>query len=211
MPFSNCNSETNGEKLFWETNKDKFNVVFDVGCRKDSLFYNWNGEVHYFDPVKEFVDQLSNNVSNKKSFLNSFGLSDKNEIIPYYPAYDSFFNRTISCRKDDSENKIFLEVKKAIDYVNEKNITYIDFLKIDTEGHELHVLKGFEDKLNIVKTIQFEYGGTFLDNDIKLIEVITYLEKFGFSNFSYLTNSGIQKIIDFKDHYQYCNIVCFRL
>lgn len=211
MAFSNCNSETNGEKLFWETNKDKFNVVFDVGCRKDSLFYNWNGEVHYFDPVKEFVDQLSNNVSNKKSFLNSFGLSDKNEIIPYYPAYDSFFNRMVSCKKDDSENKIFLEVKKAIDYVNEKNITYIDFLKIDTEGHELHVLKGFEDKLNIVKTIQFEYGGTFLDNDIKLIEVITYLEKFGFSNFSYLTNSGIQKIIDFKDHYQYCNIVCFRL
>lgn len=211
MAFTSCDAETNGERLFWETNKDNFRVVFDVGCRKDSLFYDWNGEVHYFDPVKEFIDELSKHVLNKPSFLNNFGLSDKNEIIPYYPSYQSFFNRTVSCKKDDSPNRINLEVKKAIDYVNEKSINSIDFLKIDTEGHELHVLKGFEDKLNIVKTIQFEYGGTFLDNNIKLIDLISYLESFGFSNFSYLTNSGIQKITDFRDHYTYCNIVCFRL
>ena len=59
-----------------------------------------------------------------------------------------------------------------------------------------------------VKIIQFEYGGTFLDNNKKLIDVINYLQDKGFYNFSYLTSYGTEIITDFNDHYQYCNIVC---
>ena len=84
----------------------------------------------------------------------------------------------------------------------------VDFLKIDTEGYELNVLQGFEDTLENVKIIQFEYGGTFLDNNTKLIDVINYLGSKGFYKFSYLTNNGTVPILDFNDHYQYCNIVC---
>jgi hypothetical protein len=72
----------------------------------------------------------------------------------------------------------------------------------------MHVLQGFEDCLSRVKIIQFEYGGTFLDNKIKLIDVIQYLEKHGFHKFSYLTPDGTSLITDFADHYTYCNIVC---
>ena len=72
----------------------------------------------------------------------------------------------------------------------------------------MKVLQGFEDFLENIKIIQFEYGGTFLDNDTKLIDIITYLKQNGFYKFSYLTNNGTQLITDFKDHYQYCNIVC---
>ena len=59
------------------------------------------------------------------------------------------------------------------------NIKNIDFLKIDTEGYELNVLKGFEDFLENIKIVQFEYGGTFLDNNTKLIDVINYLKEKG--------------------------------
>jgi hypothetical protein len=72
----------------------------------------------------------------------------------------------------------------------------------------LNVLKGFGDFLKNIKIIQFEYGGTFLDNNIKLIEVKEYLEQHGFYKFSYLTYDGPKIITDFYDHYQYCNIVC---
>jgi hypothetical protein len=60
-----------------------------------------------------------------------------------------------------------------------------------------------------VKIVQFEYGGTFKDNKVKLSEVIDYLKEFGFFDFSYLTSMGMDKIENFNDHYQYCNIVCF--
>ena len=107
------------------------------------------------------------------------------------------------------ENKILLKIIKGQSYITENNIKSIDFMKIDTEGYELNVLRGFEDFLENVKIIQFEYGGTFLDNNTKLIDVITYLESKGFYKFSYLTNNGTQIITNFEDHYQYCNIVCY--
>jgi hypothetical protein len=114
----------------------------------------------------------------------------------------------VSCGVNDEDNKILLDIKKGKDYVINKNIKTIDFLKIDTEGYELKVLQGFEDFLENIKIIQFEYGGTFLDNNIKLIDVKNYLENKGFNKFSYLTNDGTVLITDFNDHYQYCNIVC---
>ena len=43
------------------------------------------------------------------------------------------------------------------DYVYEKKIESIDFIKIDTEGYELEVLKGAEKVLFKTKYVQFEH------------------------------------------------------
>ena len=42
-------------------NRDKIDCIFDVGCRADSVFVNFTGEVHYFDPVSEFIEELKKN------------------------------------------------------------------------------------------------------------------------------------------------------
>jgi len=207
--FNNCDSKTNGENKFFIDIKDKIHVIFDVGCRSDSVFTGFCGEVHYFDPVNEFIEELKKQDNlNKTSHFNNFGLGDVNKEMYYYPKYQSFFDRKNSCGKSDDANKRLLYIVKGYDYVINKNIKNIDFLKIDTEGYELQVLKGFGDFLQNIKIIQFEYGGTFLDNNIKLIDVKEYLEQKGFYKFSYLTQDGPQIITDFNDHYQYCNIVC---
>jgi FkbM family methyltransferase len=207
--FNNCNSKTNGEHKFFMDIKNEINVIFDVGCRSDSEFIDFTGEVHYFDPIHEFIEKLKTKKNlNKKSYFNNFGLGNANNQFYYYPKYQSFYDRIISCHTSDDDNKILLHVKKGKDYVINNNIEKIDFLKIDTEGYELNVLQGFEDCLENIKIIQFEYGGTFLDNKIKLIDVKNYLEQKGFYKFSYLTNNGPALITDFNDHYQYCNIVC---
>ena len=39
--------------------RDKIDCVFDVGCRTDSEFVNFTGEVHYFDPVSEIITDFS--------------------------------------------------------------------------------------------------------------------------------------------------------
>lgn len=207
--FNNSDSDTNGESKFFRNIKDNINIIFDVGCRSDSEFIYFSGDVHYFDPVNEFIENLkNNNIMNKNSYFNNFGLGEKNDQIYYYPRYQSFYNRVNSCLVSDDVNKILLQIKKGKDYMISNNIKNIDFLKIDTEGFELNVLQGFEDLLENIKIIQFEYGGTYLDNNTKLIDVINYLEKNGFYKFSYLTEYGTEIITDFSDHYQYCNIVC---
>jgi FkbM family methyltransferase len=207
--FGNDNSETNGESKLYNDIKDNLNVIFDVGCRADSLFSNFKGEVHYFDPVNEFIIKLKNQPnSNSKSYFNNFGLGNEEKKTYYYPKFQSFYNRIESTQINDDSNKILLQIKKAKDYMIEKNIKSIDFLKIDTEGYELQVLQGFEELLQNVKLIQFEYGGTFIDNKVKLIDITNYLKEKGFSDFAYLSNNGQVLITDFNDHYQYCNIIC---
>jgi FkbM family methyltransferase len=189
--------------------KDKIECIFDVGCRADSEFVNFAGEVHYFDPVNQFIEELKKNKNvNKSAYFNNFGLGEENKQTYYYPKYQSFYDRTNSCRISDDANKILLDIKTGKDYIINNDIKNIDFLKIDTEGYELNVIKGFEDYIENIKIIQFEYGGTFLDNKTKLIDVINYLEQKGFHRFSYLTSNGTEIITDFSDHYQYCNIVC---
>jgi FkbM family methyltransferase len=209
--FGNCDSTTNGERRFYTSIKQNISVIFDVGCRSESEFIDFTGEVHYFDPVKSFIDSLSAKPnSNSASFFNTFGLGDKNTDLYYYPKYESFNDRIISCGVSDNAHAVMLNIKTAHDYITEKQVVSIDFLKIDTEGYELKVLQGFGDALSRVKLIQFEYGGTFQDNNTKLIDVVDYLKKHGFVDFSYLTPTGLQLINDFRDHYRYCNIVCRR-
>lgn len=212
MLFNNHHPETNGEKIFYEKHKDQFKVIWDVGCRSDSLFTSFTGQVHYFEPCSSHLDLLvsQNNILNAQSFFNPFGLSDENQFLSYYPTYQSFFDRVSSCGRSDDENKITLEVRRADEYIRKNNIQEIDFLKIDTEGYEFKVLKGFGETLSIVKMIQFEYGGTFLDNKTRLRDVIHYLENFGFTGFSYLCPQGTILLPDKEDHYQYCNIVCWK-
>jgi len=208
-PLGNDNPIMNGERDLFMRIKEHIKVIFDVGCRTDSEMSAFEGECHYFDPVKKFIDELSlQKNKNKLSYFNQFGLGDEEKDIWYYPKYESFFDRTISCKISDDKNKILLKIKKAEDYIVKHNIESIDFVKIDTEGFELSVLKGFGKYLHRVKLIQFEYGGTFLDNGIKLIEIKNYLESFGFTRFSYLVKNGTIPITNFNDHYKYCNIIC---
>lgn len=207
--FNECDSKKNGEYKFFIDIKDSINVIFDVGCRTYSEYINFSGDVHYFDPVNSFIESLKLQKNlNKNSYFNNFGLGNENKELYYYPMYQSFYDRINSCHISDDSNKVLLNIKNGKDYLIDNNIKSVDFLKIDTEGYELNVLQGFGDLLETVKIIQFEYGGTFLDNNVKLIDVKNYLEEKGFYKFSYLNNCGTELITDFGDHYQYCNIVC---
>jgi FkbM family methyltransferase len=239
MYFNNCDSNTNGEIYFYNNIKKNLNTIFDVGCRYDSIFNNFNGIVHYFDPVSNFINKLSTKPNkNKELYYNSFGLGDNNEFKYYYPNVQSFYNREITCKQLlDNANLDKLEIKTGYDYMVANNIDNIDFMKIDTEGYEFNVLKGFKEKIKDIQVIQFEYGGTFIDNGVTLNSVITYLKDNNFCNFSYLHSNGKTKIENLKgqlciknnshvdlhtktyvpyinddgsipDHYNYCNIVC---
>ena len=207
---------TPGEEILYSLLRDNIQVIFDVGSRDQSLFIDFPGEVHYFEPVEKHLSNLKKQPNkNSKAFFNQFGLSDEEATLLYYPRYESFYNRIESCQIDDTSNKMDLVVKVAKDYCKEQNIQSIGFLKIDTEGYEYKVLKGFGDYLSIIKYVQFEYGGTYIDSKVKLIEVVELLKKYGFTNFYYIQHDDWQTqfltpITDFTDHYRYCNIFVTR-
>lgn len=53
--------------------------------------------------------------------------------------------------------KIQCAVRRAADYLIERSIERVDFVKIDAEGMDLKVIKGFDGTIASVRLIQFEY------------------------------------------------------
>lgn len=75
-----------------------------------------------------------------------------------------------------------IEVRRIKDVLREQNITQIDYLKIDTEGHDHIILKDFLDTCDIQPSvIQFEYNVLSnkeeLDKLIEILEVMNYKVK----------------------------------
>jgi len=200
-------SSLNGEQLFFNKIKNRCEVIFDVGCNRDSIFIDSVAEVHYFDPVVSYIEELkTKQFNNKKSVFNSFGLGNSNKTIPYYTSTGSFVERSIGGKETELYN-----IRKGNEYVQENCIKFIDFLKIDAELYELNVLEGFEDFLNNVKVIQFEYGpGTFTDLKIQLKQIINYLERYQFNDWFKLNwDTGELSIASLDDNTTFTNYIAF--
>ena len=62
-------------------------------------------------------------------------------------------------------------------FCEEQGIKHVDFLKIDAEGHDFAVLRGFEKKLrsNDVDWIQFEYNGFSFRAGSSLRQIFNFL------------------------------------
>ena len=56
------------------------------------------------------------------------------------------------------QGQVHCQIRKASAYVRKHQIERIDFVKIDVEGMDLKVIRGFEDTLDRVRALQFEYG-----------------------------------------------------
>jgi len=209
-----------GEANFFNYIKHRCKVIFDVGCfagtyedgrvADNSFIKLKDVSIHYFDPVPEFVDELQALVTNTDSYFNKFGLTDVPGTFPYYTEVMSFLDRHKTLPHRVTEPDKYLKLQRADEYVVKHNINSIDFLKIDVEGYENNVIKGFGDHIKNVNIIQFEYGGCWIDNEVQLSDVVAYLEEYGFTGFSYIYREGIIPMQSpIVDDFEFSNIVCY--
>ena len=156
-------------------------IIFDVGGHKGEsiLLFNKNFnfyKVYTFEPLKNNFLKLKINtkkIEEKIVYLNcalgnkkenkiikemietsSSTLNDINEKSIYYKK-KKFFLGVKENKKMFVEKKVFTD--RAINIIKKFKIDKIDLLKIDTEGYELNVIKGFGSNLDIVKVIIFEH------------------------------------------------------
>tara|TARA_B110000305_G_C19424805_1_gene632978 strand:+ start:227 stop:958 length:732 start_codon:yes stop_codon:yes gene_type:complete len=126
--------------------------------RTDNLKYS-NTEI----VVENIALGAENKTTEFKQFNESSSSTIKkiNEESKYYKKkfrLINFFN------KEKVYQKFKIKIFKLKDYIKQKNIQKIDFIKIDTEGYEYEILIGLEDKIQFVNTIMFEHH---YDNMIK--------------------------------------------
>lgn len=193
----NSNFGKNGEEVFINNLMHSFDekegkkVVFDIGAnigeysqmikdKSDKI----DIEVHLFEPTKSCFNVVSKKFGNKKNtVLNNFGVSDSNSTANIY--YDkeqsglaSLYQRNLdnyNLKLDQSEE---ITLRRLDEYIEERKIKHIDFVKIDIEGHELRAFEGFGKYLDgkFIDYIQFEYGGANLDSHTSLMEVYKFLK-----------------------------------
>lgn len=196
--------EWGGEiQLMDKLQKFKFNTIFDVGSnigewtkmvRERQPFAN----VHCFEPVPEVFQRLIPAVHCDKVMVNPFGLSSQCELRDMLFDHDND-RLTTPCLE---MARVQPEVRPLImldgdNYCKSRKVETIDFLKIDTEGHEYQVLKGFKEMLDAHKIciIQFEYGyANVLTKDL-LIDFHKLLTPLGYV-MGKLTSEGV----DFKTY-----------
>ena len=156
-------------------------IIFDVGGHQGEsiLLFNKNFnffKVYTFEPLKTNFLKLKINtkkIAEKIVYLNcalgdkkenriikemmetsSSTLNDINEKSIYYKK-KKFFLGVRENKKMYVEKKVSID--RAINVITKFKIDKIDLLKIDTEGYELNVIKGFGVDIDIVKVIIFEH------------------------------------------------------
>lgn len=144
-------------------------MVFDVGANhglwtRDALPAFPDAEFHLFEiapPTAEYARRLVG--ADKRVHLHTFGLSDSAgpRTLNYYGAsFDelSTLNTPIVGHPGDYE-PLQVEVQMGDDFLAKHGIASIDFLKVDAEGSDFQVLKGFGAALErgAVRALQFEY------------------------------------------------------
>jgi hypothetical protein len=130
--------------------------------------------------------------------------------MTYYPKFESFVDRKVSPGSDDPLGG-YLDLKRADNYIQSKGISKVYFLKGDTEGYDLRVLKGFGVNLSTLRFIQFEYGRTYRNAENQLKNVINYIADKKIEKTIYPSIARLIPITNYSDHYQYCNVFCSNL
>ena len=87
------------------------------------------------------------------------------------------------------KKKLRIKTVKMNTLLSNNSIDEIDLIKIDTEGHELEVLKGLTKKTGI---ISFEFTSEFFVDAIKCLDYLTLL---GYQKFNY--SEGERKKFNF--------------
>jgi len=160
---------------------------------------------YLFEPIKSCFDSINR----KENYeLYNIGVGSKKGDFEFYEAegkesHSSIVNREWLYSKPEYRiHKKLIHVDRLDNIIKEK----VEVLKIDTEGYELEVLKGSENLLKEGKIdfIQFEYGGCFKDNSVKMNDVIDFLKKYDYYIYE-LKDNNFEKIEWYEDDYRWVN------
>jgi len=155
-------------------------IIFDVGANQGdyctALICNIPAkdlQVWCFEPSADTFKKLHANHAGKTNvFLNNIGFGDQNIEVPLYTNEPGAHIASLFPleRAYGTTEKLtdfeMVSIKKIDDFIAEKNIQYIDLLKLDIEGNELNALKGAGNALKAgkIKAIQFEFGTCNIDS-----------------------------------------------
>lgn len=140
-------------------------VILDVGANLGNHTLYWNKnvkglkEIHSFEPLNVNFSLLKRNVEennlDKTVLVNKCVGIEKAKAVVEKVNRNNMGGTVFTYDKDISSkgSELAIDVIDLDSYVKEQGITQVDFIKIDTEGFELDVLKGAKTLLGTHKPV----------------------------------------------------------
>ncbi len=183
-------------------------VIFDVGGNVGvmSLFFAKmapGGMVYAFEPTDYALKKFSKNLElnpelAKRIKLNQCFIYSSIEDEPELEAFSSWM-----LTGNEKRHSVHQGIAKSaeniaaitLDYfVEQKGVTQLDLIKIDTDGYELEVLKGAKKLLlNLKPKVIFEIGQYIMKE--KNISFADYFSLFSDANYKIINTKGIKVTI----------------
>jgi len=210
----------NGERaLLRKLASAGFQTAIDVGANfgdwvSEALAVWPNCRVHAFEVApltfRTLTEQLPAE-SRDRVTLNCLGLSDEPGTLTmyYFPEHPDL---TCDLPRHDSYQAIPFEAQLDTGdrYCDRAGINSVDFLKIDVEGAEFRVIKGFVERLAAQKIhcVQFEYGAFSTQTRFLLADYYSLLAE------RYWIGKIYPSYVDFRDYdwtmedFRFANYCC---
>ena len=132
-------------KVFQQNYPTKPTMV-DVGaCKGDALmqFLNHNWSVHAFEPKDSNYNELVDNTTGSQITINKRAVSNEpKEKTTFFSSNQNDGIGSLMQFSDSHDNSEITTVTTLEIYCDEKNISEIDYLKVDVEGYYKLVLEG---------------------------------------------------------------------
>ena len=120
-----------------------------------------------FSDTEIIIENIALGFENKMMEFKHFNESSSS-TIKNINEESRYFKRKFNLLNLFNKGRIYqtfqIKIQSLKEYIDNNNMTNIDFLKIDTEGYEYEILLGLEDRIKLVKVIMFEHH---YDNMIK--------------------------------------------
>ena len=187
------NFNTNGEKrILQRLAVTKPATIFDVGANTGdySLLASQlvpSATIHAFEPLPSTFDILMKKLAGTPRVrLNNFGLGAREQIVQLHHRGGGDVTASVFPLGSDSQYQApaqitSIRIVRGDDYLKSVAVPKVDFLKIDVEGMEYEVMKGFGGFLaSSVDCVQFEYGVFNIVSHCLLRDICGFLSEQGF-------------------------------
>lgn len=165
--YFHCKSDSSDSILDY---LGKSEIIFDIGANIGQTAFNMflkqseiglKPVVYAFEPFPGTYRKFETNKDLNKQITGvhafNLGLSNQNGIL-HMSGYNSS-NSGAFRMTSDTENSISVRVTSLDAFVSEHPVIRIDFIKIDVEGYELHVLEGSWKSIEKFRPVLvFEYS-----------------------------------------------------
>lgn len=178
MNWDDSNPNTNGEYFLLSAMGNDWKLCFDIGANRGEYTnmlkrYSPRARIISFEPNLEASKYIQ---KSRRVHIEVTAVGNKRGsiIINFNEADDT---QSSSYRSNEYTKPARVPQISVDEYIRQKNIKHIDFIKIDTEGHELSVFQGATSTLKgrLADFVQFEYGGTYKDAGTKLASIYKLL------------------------------------